>query len=647
MHINHHLMNDKEFSSSISICNFFVKIVILLGLFFVARILLLCCNYNFLRAASTYALAQAFLVGVRVDLVTVFTLNLPIFVFWFLPVQLKTKSICERSANTLFFIVNFIALLVNIVDARYFSFSYRRMNGDIFNETVLLTENPEVYIEMVKQFWYVPLTGVFVLVALWMISFRLPVARKVERIALREYAYFVVTVGLCVICVRGGFQRKPFNPSDTLAYTGEPLTAYLANNTALNIFHTRRREVLPQLKFFPENDKAFEIYSPKHYLNPDLIGKFRGKNVFIIIMESFSGEYVGAIDQRYKKEGTRSFTPFLDSLIKKSYTFDAFANGKVSVSGLTAIAGGTPSLFDSTFVVSRYAENSITAFPELLGKKGYNAVFFYGGHKNSCHFDGVRVKAGIKSYYCCDDYDGPSEDIRAWGVYDDRFLQFAAKKIDAMEEPFVSVLFTLSSHHPYCYPKEFDGQFPKDEIPLPEFIAYADFSLKKFFETAEKMDWYKDTIFVLVADHTAGQQQEYYTHDLGIYSIPLIIFDPNGSLIGQSDTVVQQIDIMPTILDLLGYDEPYFAFGSDMFDENAPHFAVSFNNGIYQIITHDYVLQMDREKVVGFYSRADYLLEHNLIQLPEYKEDMTKVETLFKSFLQQYVSAIRDNKLKY
>ncbi|MDE6432004.1 MAG: sulfatase-like hydrolase/transferase, partial [Opitutales bacterium] len=553
------IMDDKKFSNSISIKHFFVKILALLGLFFAARVLFLCCNYHLLRSASTHLLIRAFFIGAYVDIMTIFTVNVLVFLIWFLPVRWKANATVVRCSNLLFFVVNFLALFVNVVDAKYFSFSYRRMSSDIFKETVLLTEDPEVYVEMLKQFWYVTLTGCLMLVALFFTSFKFRVVRKIQRVSWREYVVFIIGVAVGIICIRGGFYRRSLKTIDTLAYIDEPIVASLANNSALNIIHTFKQKSLSQVHYFQTDDEALAFYSPKHQPMTSLAGKFRGKNVVIIILESFSGEYVGGIDQQFKKEGTRSFTPFLDSLMEKSYVFDAFANGRISVDALVSIAIGIPPLFDSTFVVSRYAENVVAAWPKLLSKAGYQTMFFCGGHRNSCHFDRARLKAGLKAYFNRGDYDGPKEDIRAWGVYDDRFLQFVARKVDATKQPFVSVVFTLSSHHPYLYPAEFNGKFPKDVIPLPEFIAYADYSLQKFFETAEKMDWYKDTIFILVADHTSGQQQPYYVNNVGGFSIPLIIFDPNGGLVGRSDTVVQQIDIMPTILNLLGYDQPYFA----------------------------------------------------------------------------------------
>ncbi len=545
-------MKSQVISRSISFKNIFAKIFLLWALFLVARILFLMCNCAYFFEESRSVLLLAFWIGVRVDFAVIFSLNLPIFILWYLLVHWKTSPLILWCMDCMFFIINFFALLVNIIDAKYFSFTFRRMSGDIFNELIMLCEGPGIYIKMLEHFWYVVLVGFGIFVALYFISFKLPIVYSLTRSRFREYLAFFVIVVLGIIGIRGGLQHKPLKAGDIAACTLNLKTVHLANNTAFNILHTYQKTGVPDFENFKLDDKAFSMYSPIHATIKNTNGRFREKNIFIIILESFSAEYVGALDEKFKSQGCISYTPFLDTLIKKSYIFDAFANGSTSIDGLTSIVAGIPPLFGSAYIVSKYTENSFDALPALLERMGYSTVFFYGGKKNSCNFDSLRIKAGIDNYYCQDDYTGPSKDIRGWGVHDDKFLQFVANKMSDIKSPFLSVLFTLSSHHPFIYSEEFHGRFPKNDHPLPELIAYTDYSLQKFFETIEQTSWYKDTIFVLVADHISAPQQAYYNNKLGGYSIPLIIFDPNGELVGQSDTVIQQIDIMPTILNLLG-----------------------------------------------------------------------------------------------
>jgi arylsulfatase A-like enzyme len=189
------------------------------------------------------------------------------------------------------------------------------------------------------------------------------------------------------------------------------------------------------------------------------------------------------------------------------------------------------------------------------------------------------------------------------------------------------------------------GKFPKGNEKLQELIAYTDYSLQKFFETAEQMDWYKDTLFVLVADHIACPQQRYYQNTLGGHSIPIIFFDPNGKLTGKSNEVAQQIDIMPSILDLVGSKHNYFSFGFSLFDQSAPRFAISHKNGIYQLITKDFVCKFDGRNVIGLYQRSDFLLGNNLAKDPKFFVEKENLQDLTKAFLQQYCKSIRNNRM--
>jgi phosphoglycerol transferase MdoB-like AlkP superfamily enzyme len=282
---------------------------------------------------------------------------------------------------------------------------------------------------------------------------------------------------------------------------------------------------------------------------------------------------------------------------------------------------------------------------------GYGTLFFYGGKKKSCNFDTVRSRAGVKRYVCKRDFFQRYPDlVRAgisgtWGVHDEEFLQFVSETLGETKPPFFAAIFTLSSHYPFEFPNKHRGKFPVGEHPLQEVTAYTDFALRCFFESAQRTDWYGNTIFVLVADHTACATERYYQTALGGYSIPLAIFDPTGKLQGQSDLVAQQIDIMPTILDLVGCDGAYFSFGHSLFDENAPHFAVGYRSGVYQMITDKYVLQFDGKNTIGFYLRSDFLLEKNLAQSGEYERDVKLTEALLKVFLQQYSRSLRTNKM--
>ncbi|MDR0741863.1 MAG: LTA synthase family protein [Puniceicoccales bacterium] len=621
------------------------KLGALLVIFSGVRFLFLCGNYKMFASEPPWHIFKAFVVGIRFDLATIAIFNLPVWGFWSLPFKLRSWKFFNAIATGWFLVANFLALLVNIIDAKYFSFTFKRMSGEIFGESVLLTEDPSIYVHMLVEYWYIVLGGLILIYALFLVAFKFNLTNKTDKIEKRDFTYSFISIMLLIVCVRGGLQRKPLKPVDANIYAPSMRMACLVNNSAFNIFHTSKRANLPRYDYFADGDNRLSKISSRHEPGKfcDICRDFQGKNVFVIILESFSAEYIGALDREFKELPITTFTPFLDSLIEKSYIFDGFANGTVSIDGLTSMMLSIPPLLDTSYIISAYGENAVNSLASILKKDGYKTLFFYGGKSNSCNFGSLTSKAQFDKCYCQYDYDGPASDISGWGVYDEEFFQFVARRVNKTKKPFLSVLFSLSSHHPFLYPQRLHGKFPKGNEKLQELIAYTDYSLQKFFETAERMDWYKDTLFVLVADHTACPQQKYYQNTLGGYSIPIIFFDPNGKLIGKSTEVAQQIDIMPSILDLVGSKHNYFSFGSSLFDPKAPRFAISYKNGIYQLITKDFVCKFDGRDVVGLYQRSDFLLGNNLAKDPKFFVEKENLRDFTKAFLQHYGKSIKNN----
>src|SRR5699024_4096127 len=138
--------------------------------------------------------------------------------------------------------------------------------------------------------------------------------------------------------------------------------------------------------------------------------------------------------------------------------------------------------------------------------------------------------------------------------------------------PFFTTFFSLSSHHPFKVPEKYADKFPKGNLPVQEVIGYTDHALRKFFDTARQQSWCENTLFILCADHATVSYYPEYQTTLGGYSIPIVFYYPGGELKGVSDKIVQQIDIMPTVLNYLNYDESYLAFGFDAFSSDNSNF---------------------------------------------------------------------------
>ena len=237
------------------------------------------------------------------------------------------------------------------------------------------------------------------------------------------------------------------------------------------------------------------------------------------------------------------------------------------------------------------------------------------------------------------------------GIWDEEFLQYYCDKMTEFKQPFVTSVFTASSHHPFAIPARYEGKFPDGPTPLQRCIGYTDHALQLFFEKASRQPWFNNTLFVITADHTSfGTYPEYMT-DLGLYSVPILFYAPGmPELCGMEDKIVEQIDIMPTVLGLLGYDRPYISFGQDALQTPAAE-KFSVNNvmgtNVYQFVKGDYMIQFDGEKVLKAYRyRTDRLLKDDVKDtMPQ--DTLRAMETQVKSFIQQYMQRMNSNNLVY
>jgi phosphoglycerol transferase MdoB-like AlkP superfamily enzyme len=189
------------------------------------------------------------------------------------------------------------------------------------------------------------------------------------------------------------------------------------------------------------------------------------------------------------------------------------------------------------------------------------------------------------------DFDG------SWGIFDVPFMQYFAKELNKKKEPFFTTFFSLSSHPPYVLPKDYEHNHNK--IDILETIQYSDYALQQFFKSIENEDWYKNTLFIVTADHTSGvSYNKKYKNRIGRYAIPLLLFKGDGSLNGVNNNIVQQIDIMPTLLEEIHYNKPYFAFGKSILSKES--WAISKLNNNYYFITNEGLINNKLEEYPTF-----------------------------------------------
>jgi phosphoglycerol transferase MdoB-like AlkP superfamily enzyme len=263
-----------------------------------------------------------------------------------------------------------------------------------------------------------------------------------------------------------------------------------------------------------------------------------------------------------------SYTPFLDSLLTNSMFFeDAIANSRTSMDALPSVISSIPAFTNESFILSAYSANQYQGIPSILAKEGYYSAFFHGASNGSMRFDAFTAAAGFNSYYGRNEYPNPEHFDGNWGIEDHHMLSFAADEMSRFKKPFFSMIFTLSSHHPYTIPTSFKSRVKQGPEPLCATISYVDLALKEFWLKAKKQAWFKNTLFVFCADHVGPTKRRDRSSLEWTYRIPIGFYHASTKLPAvKKGRVFQQIDIMPTLLDLLGLNTDYYSFGTSYFN---------------------------------------------------------------------------------
>ncbi|MCE3283289.1 MAG: sulfatase, partial [Chitinophagaceae bacterium] len=325
---------------------------------------------------------------------------------------------------------------------------------------------------------------------------------------------------------------------------------------------------------------------------------------------------------------------------------NAFANALESNKGLPAILASLPEVMDEPVYASNYNNNRFRGIGHLLKEKGYNTSFFLGAEYDHFGFARLCKMVGIDKYYSADTYDGKDEHHDgSWGIYDEYFFPYFAREVSKKQQPFFSVLFNISSHYPYKMPDATAARIKvPGQRPQQDGATYVDHCFGRLFYQIRSQPWFSNTLFVFVADH--GFRYTTASNEiLREIRIPLFVYDPRDTTGRRVQSVVRQLDIVPSILDKLGYSEPFTSFGSSFYREG-PGFSVNKIFGVHQFVDSVSLVgySVEQNQALYYYDyRPDSLLKNNLLQVRR-TEIPGKLDRL-KAFHQQAVNRLIDNRL--
>ena len=629
---------------------FLYRLFVVLVLFFLCRILFFLLNKSLFPGISFSGWLTILHGGWVFDIAAMFYFNALFILLMLLPFPARSNTVYQKVIKYVFFTTNGLAILLNCIDFIYYRFTLRRTTRSVFGEFSHENNMGKLAGRFVLDFWYVAL--IFVLLIVLMIWLYNRVSIRKPQITEKKLSFYVkaaialpLAITLAVGGIRGDFKysTRPITISNAGEYVSSPNEMYLVLNTPFCIVRTWNVKRLEEMHYYPEEEVG-KIYSPIHYPKGDSTKPFQKKNVVIFILESWGKESVGAYNKDLDNGTYQGFTPFLDSLMAVSKVYwNSFASGRKSIDAIPSLLAGIPNGQDP-FILTPYASDSLHGLPKILRDEGYNTSFFHGAPNGSMGFKALVNLLGVEHYYGKDEYNNDADFDGIWGIWDEPFFQFFEKTINTFKQPFFSTIFSVSSHHPFKLPEQYKGKFRKGPLPVMECISYTDMALRKFFEKASQTDWFKNTVFVISADHATESYHPEYKNEWGDVAIPIVLYSPgDSSFHGLDSGIIQQTDIIPSLLSYMNYDKPFLAFGENVFNKNRINFSVSYTGG-YRWIEDDYLLFFDGIKTRSLYNyKKDRLFKENLVD--KNPEIVAKLERNLKAFIQQYNNRLIRNQL--
>jgi phosphoglycerol transferase MdoB-like AlkP superfamily enzyme len=586
-------------------------------------------------------------IGLTFDTSAILYANVLFILISLIPFKNINNDKFQKRIMILYFSTNLIAYSTNFFDFIYYRFSQSRLTTRVFDILENETNKMALAGSFIYNYWHV-FIFFFLLVYVWIYLYKKIEITHVKPIYdLKFYIFSTLSslfiVFVCVIGVRGGIVNatRPINMVDAHRFVKKGIHADFVLNSPFSFIRTFNKNFFKK-KNFMDPSKVNQVLNPIKKVNDSVYSQ---PNVMILVMESFGREYIGAFNKNRSIENYVSYTPFLDSLSNNSMIFtNAFANGRQSIEALPSILASVPS-FKIPFTSSPYANQEIQSLVSVFNEKGYTTSFFHGAPNGSMGFLGLSNILKFDNYFGKNEFNDNSLYDGFWGIWDEPFLQYVNNTTSKLKEPFFSTFFSLSSHEPFYVPEKYEGVFPMGDVQMHQVIGYSDNALRKFFESAKKEPWFENTIFIITADHTNQFWYPYYSAPVNRFSIPVLFYHPNNSLKGENDVLMQQMDIFPSLIDLLGYDKSLNTWGRSVFSGLGQPFSINYSGTVYHFSMNKFTLVFDGNEVIGVYDIDDYWLENNIIN--DKTIDFNKEEIYLKAFIQDYMDRIIDKKLNY
>lgn len=514
-------------------------------------------------------MAEVLLRGVWFDAVTASFFLLPIALYYLLfPVKRQGGSGDRLADGILRFLFSYLLLFDAVAEHLFWTEFNTRFNFIAVDYLVYTQEVIGNIVESYPLYWL--LAGIAVGAALitWVSLRWLPLrVSHAPRLAKRALA--------CAGALAASVMLYAVSSVDQATFKDNAEATELAANGIYNLFSAFWNNEISYDRFYATSPDAEVVHNARSllwekdesFLHPegkDLTriirrqGEEQRKNVILVVMESMSADYMGTFGNN------AGLTPNLDRLGREGLLFaDAYATGTRTVRGLEAVTLSIPPTPGQS-IVRRPGNDNLFSLGFIFKDRGYDTKFIYGGYG---YFDNMNTFFAGNGFDILDRSRMAKEEVQfanVWGVCDEDMFARAIKEADASYaagRPFLHLIMTTSNHRPYTY--------PEGRIDVPPHsgrlggVKYADYSVGKLIEDARHKPWFKDTVFVFVADHTAGAGGKAEL-DPRKYHIPMIFYAPEFIKPARYEKIASQIDLGPTLLGMLNFSYYTKFYGEDL-----------------------------------------------------------------------------------
>ena len=523
---------------------------------------------------------SAFLVGLRFDVsMAVIMIGLPLIML-LLPFGWSHHRYWQRAWQWIIYLSFLAFIFMMVADTIYFGYVHRHVGSEI---NTLSNDMASMAGVAVRQYGAALMgfgLGALALGWLWHKAFAvLPTAPNSPW--LRLLGLPVLLFGMLVVA-RGGVDGKPISVGEAF-FSNTPAQGYLALNGAFAMSRAFLEDP-PALKEFMPAANAHAIVQnllagdSAVFSNPDYplyrndmpAAQTNRPNVVVLMLESWGAQHIDAL-RLGKNEAPLGVTPNFDALARTGRLYNRFyANGQRSIQGAEAILASQPTFPGMPFLGEGIEQNRQSFMGELARSQGYETFFLQSSEHGSLRFDAISARAGFGTYRGAEDIVNLHETPKptaTWGTWDHNTFQAAHQLFAAAHKPFLGFVFTSSTHTPWLLP---DARFQKfkgksDKELFLNSLYYADWALGQLITAAKQAGYYDNTVFVLLADH-ADEFVDNTSDIPNLYNIPLLIVGP-GVKPGRDARIGSQFDILPTLIDLCGWQTPYAGMGRSLLDD--------------------------------------------------------------------------------